>query len=116
MEGLRIGISKIASETFVRRKKLNKEVVEFYRVARVDNTLMETLSAAQSTDDLARVAVREAGKLGFHFTEQEAKAASMDIASLCNSAVNDDELTDFELEMIAAGSGADCGKVGGTQG
>ncbi len=83
---------------------MNQAIVEFYAKARNDEQLIAMLSKCATLDELADTATAEAGKLGFHFTKEEAKAAGMDIASLRSAVMNDDELNDFELEMVAAGT------------
>lgn len=84
---------------------MNDNIIEFYKKVRTDDELIAAFADAESATDTAKIAVREGAKLGLYFTEEEAAAAAINIDALRAGAVNDDELNEFELEMIAAGAG-----------
>lgn len=83
---------------------MNQDIIDFYRAVRSDDAIIAALAVAKTPEDMAALAVHEGERLGFHFSTEAAKAAVMDLNGLCAKAVNDDELNDFELEMIAAGA------------
>lgn len=82
---------------------MNQNIIDFYQKVRADDVLIGAFSNTQTADEMADVAVAEGSKLGFHFSKEEAKAAGSDIDSLRANVMNDDELNDFELELISAG-------------
>lgn len=83
---------------------MNQNIIDFYQVLRDDDAMIASLARCETVDEIMETAVEEGGKLGFHFTKQEAIAAGMDIDALRANVMNDDELNDFELELIAAGA------------
>lgn len=91
---------------------MNQNIIDFYQVLRNDDAMLASLARCETVDDIMEVAVEEGGKLGFHFTKEEAMAAGMDIDTLHANVMNDDELNDFELELIAAGVPINCGSGG----
>ncbi|MFO7482215.1 hypothetical protein [Oceanibaculum nanhaiense] len=82
---------------------MNQDIVGFYQRLRVNDRLLAILSKGDTVEGIMEIAVEEAGKLGFHFTKEEALAIGMDIDTLRANVMIDDELNDFELELIAAG-------------
>lgn len=82
---------------------MNQNIIDFYQVLRNDDAMLASLSRCDTMDEIMEVAVEEGAKMGFHFTKDEAMAAGMDIDTLRANVMNDDELNDFELELIAAG-------------
>lgn len=91
---------------------MNQNIIDFYQVLRNDDAMLASLARCETVDDIMEVAVEEGGKLGFHFTKEEAMAAGMDIDTLRANVMNDDELNDFELELISAGLPINCGSGG----
>ena len=87
---------------------MNQHIIDFYQVLRDDDAMLASLSQCETVDEIMEVAVEEGGKLGFHFTKEEAMLAGMDIETLRASVMNDDELNDFELELISAGLPINC--------
>ncbi|HBC07537.1 MAG TPA: hypothetical protein DC046_08140 [Rhodospirillaceae bacterium] len=87
---------------------MNQNIIEYYRQLRVSEDLMAAFSLSKTPEDVADTAVEQGDKLGFSFTKEEALAAGMNFKALCNEAANDDELTEFELEMISAGTSVQC--------
>lgn len=87
---------------------MNQNIIDFYQVLRNDDAMLASLARCETVDDIMEVAVEEGGKLGFHFTKEEAMAAGMDIDTLRANVMNDDELNDFELELISAGLPINC--------
>lgn len=83
---------------------MNQNIIDFYQVLRSDAKLVETLMKHEGTDELLEAATSEAKKLGFHFTKEEALTAGMNIDALRAESANDEELSDFELELISAGT------------
>lgn len=82
---------------------MNQHIIDFYKKLREDDAMIATLAKGQTHEQVMEIAVDEAAKLGFHFTLEEAMAVGMDIDTLRATVMNDDELNDFELELIAAG-------------
>ena len=87
---------------------MNQNIVSFYQKVRTDDRLIATLSECETLDEIMETAVEEGGKLGFHFTKDEAMAAGMDLDAMQANLMNGDELNDFELELIAAGLPINC--------
>ena len=81
---------------------------DFYRIARTDDEILDRLSGIQdeavfigTIEDIAR-------ERGFSLTSEEIRLAIFNLTEIVQSVANDDELTDFELEMIAAGIPINC--------
>ena len=81
---------------------------DFYRIARTDDEILDRLSGIQdeavfigAIEDIAR-------ERGFTLTSEEIRLAIFNLTEIMQSVANDDELTDFELEMIAAGIPINC--------
>lgn len=87
---------------------MNQNIIDFYQTLRNDDAMLASLSRCETVDEIMETAVEQAGKLGFHFTKEEAMAVGMDIDTLRASVMNDDELNDFELELISAGLPINC--------
>ncbi len=83
---------------------MNQNIVDYYQTVRQDKALQAAYAGCENFDQIIEKAVDEGRKLGFSFTKEEALAAGMNFKALCSQAANDDELTEFELEMISAGS------------
>tara|TARA_R100000750_G_C2267709_1_gene66234 strand:- start:37 stop:321 length:285 start_codon:yes stop_codon:yes gene_type:complete len=81
---------------------------DFYRIARNDDKILDRLSGIQdeavfigTIEDIAR-------ERGITLTSEEIRQAIFNLTEIVQSVANDDELTDFELEMIAAGVPVNC--------
>tara|TARA_R110001592_G_scaffold361214_1_gene671318 strand:- start:15898 stop:16200 length:303 start_codon:yes stop_codon:yes gene_type:complete len=93
---------------------MNANVVEFYKKVRTDQGLIEALSEGKTTEEFTKIAVTKAAEMGIALQADDIVAACGQFDELCKLAANDDELTDFELEMIAAGEGENAVGVSGT--
>ncbi|MCF3630555.1 hypothetical protein RJ527_04815 [Thalassospiraceae bacterium LMO-SO8] len=82
---------------------MNTNVVEFYKKVRTDQNLIEALSEGKTTEEFIKTAVDKAAEMGITLQQDDIVAACGNFAELCKLAANDDELTEFELEMISAG-------------
>jgi len=87
---------------------MNQNIIDFYQTLRNDEAMLASMSRCETVDQIMEIAVEEGAKLGFHFSKEEAMAAGMDIDTLRASVMNDDELNDFELELISAGLPINC--------
>lgn len=87
---------------------MNQNIIDFYATLRSDAQLVQTFMSCESAEQLLDLATTEAQKRGFHFTKEEAIAAGMNIEALSSGSANDDELNDFELELISAGTQIKC--------
>lgn len=90
---------------------MNTNVIEFYKKVRADKGLQEALSEGKTVDEIADIAVKKAATMDIALAKADVLAACGDIPGLIGQAVNDDELTEIELELIAAGGSTYC--VGG---
>ena len=80
------------------------EALEQFRAKlATDAVLQKACLAAMSSGKQADV-LAEGRKLGLEFTEAEIQQT-----------MGDAELSEFELELVSAGSAVDCGNNGGTQ-
>ncbi|MEQ9557337.1 MAG: hypothetical protein RIG67_16320 [Rhodospirillales bacterium] len=87
---------------------MNTNVVEFYKKVRTDQGLIEALSEGKTAEEMSAIAVKKAAELGITLQQDDVVAACGNFEELCKLAANDDELTEFELEIISAGY-QDCG-------
>jgi len=87
---------------------MNRNIVDYYQKVREDKALQAAYAGCENIDQIVETAVNEGGKLGFSFTKEEAAAIGFDIEALHGAATNDDELSDFELELVAAGLPINC--------
>lgn len=87
---------------------MNQDIIDFYQILRKDDAIIAELSALETADEILDTAVIRGGMLGFHFTKEEASAASRGMDAFRANLANDDELSDFELDLIAAGSPLPC--------
>lgn len=83
---------------------MNQNIIGYYKQMRVSEDLLAAFAHSKDFEDMIDIAVEQGGKLGFSFTKEEALAAGLNFKALCSQAANDDELTEFELEMISAGA------------
>ncbi|MAN81467.1 MAG: hypothetical protein CMM77_05195 [Rhodospirillaceae bacterium] len=82
---------------------MNTNVVEFYKKVRTDQNLIEALSEGKTTEEFIKAAVNKAAEMGITLQQDDVVTACRNFEDLCKLAANDDELTEFELEMISAG-------------
>ncbi len=87
---------------------MNDAVMEFYKVARRDNEMVSLLAGIEDETLFISTVVKLGREKGFVFTAEEAGAAISQFEGFIEHAANDDELTDFELEMVAAGIPINC--------
>lgn len=84
---------------------MNANVIEFYKKVRTDQSLIEALSEGKTKEEFIKAAVDKAAEMGITLQAEDVVAACGKFEELCKLAANDDELTEFELEVIAGGSG-----------
>lgn len=84
---------------------MNANIIEFYKKVRTDQGLIEALSEGKSTEEISAIAIEKAAEMGIELEPAEVGEAIGSFDKLATAAANDDELTDFELELIAAGYG-----------
>lgn len=77
-------------------------LVAFYRQIRENDALMRRLFACPDDANLIAAVLREAEASGFSFQPADVELVLSDLTSFIAIA-NDDELTDHELELVAAG-------------
>lgn len=87
---------------------MNKNIIEYYLQVHEDDALQAAYSGCESTEQMAEIAVDQGRALGFFFTKEDALATGLNIEALKNAASNDGELSDFELELVAAGLPINC--------
>ena len=82
---------------------MNANVIEFYQKVRVDPNLIDALSRGKTIEEFSEIAVGKAGEIGIQLEKSEVVNAAGQIRELVMAAANDDELTELELELVAAG-------------
>jgi len=87
---------------------MSDAVMEFYKVARRDKEIVDLLSGISDEAMFIKTVMELGREKGFVFTAEEAGSAISEFDSFIEAASNDDELTDFELEMVAAGLPINC--------
>ena len=85
-----------------------KSVQEFYSIARTDDEIISALSAIQDEAVFIETVDRLAREKGFILTVEDIKYSISNFQEVIQNVANDDELTDFELEMVAAGNPPVC--------
>ncbi len=90
---------------------MNPNIIALYQIIREDAQIQAELSGLD-TEPYADVIMGYAAKHNLSFSRNEAISAIIECDQLVLSAVNDDELTDFELELVAAGVPLQCGDDG----
>lgn len=86
---------------------MNANVIEFYKKVRADQGLIEALSEGKTTEEFSEIAVKKAAEMGITLEMSDVIAATGQFKHVI-SVANDDELTDFELELVAAGVPQTC--------
>ncbi len=81
---------------------------DFYKIARNDDEILERLSGIQDEVLFIKAVEDIARERGFSLTSEEIRQAIFNLTEIMQSVANDDELTDFELEMAAAGVPINC--------
>ncbi|MRG73950.1 hypothetical protein GH722_19505 [Alphaproteobacteria bacterium HT1-32] len=87
---------------------MSDAVMEFYKVARRDDEMVSLLAGIEDEALFIKTAMELGREKGFVFTAEEAGAAISQFDGFIEDVSNDDELTDFELEMVAAGLPINC--------
>ncbi|MEQ8503918.1 MAG: hypothetical protein RIB80_01235 [Rhodospirillales bacterium] len=87
---------------------MNANVIEFYKKVRADKGLIEALSEGKTDEAFSKIAIEKAAELGIHLETADTIDALKHLDKLVHTAANDDALTDFELELIAAGITVTC--------
>lgn len=90
---------------------MNANVIEFYKKVRTDKGLQEALSEGNTVEEISEIAVAKAGEAGIQLEKSDVLVAMGQMKEIVSAVANDDELTEFELEMVAAGDATKC--VGG---
>ncbi|WP_162305875.1 Nif11-like leader peptide family natural product precursor [Oleisolibacter albus] len=80
-------------------------LIEFYRLVREDEAVMGRLAACRTPEELVAAVVEESARRGLSVDAPSVELALSDLKSFIDLA-NDDALTDLELEIVSAGSGA----------
>ncbi|MFA7431309.1 MAG: Nif11-like leader peptide family RiPP precursor [Rhodospirillaceae bacterium] len=83
---------------------MSNDLIEFYRAVRGDDALRAKLSAIIDPEEAAEAIMAEARARNFAVSAEDITAALSDFGGFLKAAVNDDELNDDELELVAAGS------------
>ncbi|MEQ8503913.1 MAG: Nif11-like leader peptide family natural product precursor [Rhodospirillales bacterium] len=91
---------------------MNQDIISYYRKLREDEGLRAAYANCESVEQVMQTAVEQGTTLGFSFSKEEAMEIGYDIQVLHDLAANDDELSDFELELISAGSPVSCNNDG----
>lgn len=86
---------------------MNANVIEFYKKVRADQGLIKALSEGKTTEEFSEIAVEKAAEMGIELEMSDVIAATGQFKNVI-AAANDDELTDLELELIAAGIPVTC--------
>lgn len=87
---------------------MNDNVVALYQKIRTDGRLIAQFESCDGPEALVQQALIISSKLGVQVERQDLEAAVADLGSLIQSAANEDELTDFELEFVSAGFPINC--------
>lgn len=87
---------------------MNANVIEFYKKVRADQGLIEALSEGKTEETFSEIAVKKAAELDIQLETADVIDAIGHFENLVRRAANDDELTDLELELIAAGIPQTC--------
>ena len=82
---------------------MNSTVVDFYKFARTNPEIIAKLSEKCDQEVFLARTVEAGQAAGFSFSLEEARHGLADISQLVEDIANDDELTDFELELVSAG-------------
>jgi hypothetical protein len=82
---------------------MNNDLINFYRTVRADDALHSTLSSIQDPKANIEAIIAEARSRNLAVSAEDIAAALNDPAAFLQAAVNDDELSDDELELVAAG-------------
>jgi len=82
---------------------MNANVIEFYKKVRADQGLIEALSEGQTVEEISEIAVKKASEMGIQLNTADVVAALGRFKELITEAANDDELTELDLELVAAG-------------
>ncbi len=91
---------------------MNANVIEFYKKVRTNQGLIEALSEGQTAEQVSEIAVKKAAEMGITLETADVIAALDQFQELAADAANDDELTEFELELVAAGNAVSCNSDG----
>lgn len=87
---------------------MNANVIEFYKKVRADQDLIKALSEGQTVEEFSDIAVKKAAEIDIQLERADVVGALDDLKGLITEAANDDELTDLELELVAAGIPMTC--------
>ncbi len=82
---------------------MNRNIIEYCQKVQEDDALQAAYAGCENTEQMCEIAVEEGRKLGFFFTKEDALATGFSFERLQDAASNDSELSDFELELVAAG-------------
>ena len=78
-------------------------VCDFYSIIRTDNDILSRLSAIEDGAVFIETIGDLAKERGIILTAEEIGQAMSSFDEVIQNVANDDELTDFELELVAAG-------------
>ncbi|MFA7431308.1 MAG: Nif11 family protein [Rhodospirillaceae bacterium] len=82
---------------------MNSDLIDFYRSVRSDDALHAKLTAIKDPQANIEAIIAEARSRNLSVSAEDIAAALTDTAGFLQAAVNDDELNDGELELVAAG-------------
>jgi hypothetical protein len=87
---------------------MNANVIEFYKKVRADQGLIDALSEGKTVEEFTEIAVEKAAEIGILLEAADVVAALGQFKAVIEKAANDDELTEVELELVAAGVPPTC--------
>lgn len=87
---------------------MNTNVIEFYKKVRADQGLIDALSEGKTAEEFSEIAVKKAAEIGIQLETADVAAALGQFKAVIEKAANDDELTELELELVAAGVPPTC--------
>ncbi len=85
--------------------------LEFYKIVRTTPELWQDLAAAPDTETLVAKVTTLSGAHGITLSPDDIRAALADLPKLISETADDEELSDEELELVAAGAQT-CGEKG----
>ena len=91
---------------------MDRNIIEYCQKVQEDEALQAAYAECQNTEQMCEIAVEEGRKFGFFFTKDDALASGFSFERLQEAASNDGELSDLELELVAAGLPIKCSSGG----
>ncbi|MBF0186769.1 MAG: hypothetical protein HQL50_02465 [Magnetococcales bacterium] len=82
---------------------MDNKIVQLYAAIRDDGDLLSNLATIEDPTELGKEVISIATQHGVSLTKQEIADAINNMAELIQGASENDELSDFELEMVSGG-------------